>query len=158
GSSCRANGGADQVPRGPSRRRGEGGGRPLEEDKLGVPDECYAEVESPLLSSRQRLDAGIPFLAQADELDDLVDVARVGEVSGEEAVGLVDGQKRAQLGLLQHDPHPLSEPSGRLSGIEAQNCGGTPVAPAVALQDLHGRRLARTVPTEEPDGLALAAL
>ena len=146
---------ADQLPRGAARGRVEARGRLVEEDELRVPDERDAEVETTLLPSRERLDAGVPLLAEADELDHLVDVARVGEVAGEEAVRLADGQERAQLRLLQDDPHPLSEPSRRLAGIEAEHRGVAAVAPAVALEDLDGRRLARAVRPEEPEDLAL---
>ena len=75
--------------------------------RSGIADEGHAEVEPPLLPSRERLQAGVALLAEADEVDDLVDVARVGVVPGEELVRLADVRSGLELGLLQDDADAL---------------------------------------------------
>jgi hypothetical protein len=137
------------------RARIEAGRWLVEEDELGIPDEGDTEVEASLLASRERLHSRVPLLGEADELDDLVHVARVGEVAGEQPVRLAYGQEWAQLRLLEDDAHPFPELARRIAGIEAEHGRASAVALAVALQDLDRRRLARAVRTEEPEHLAL---
>ncbi len=124
----------------------------------GIADERDAEVEPALLPARERLDARIALLAEPDELDHLVDVARARVVAREEPMRLGDGEQRAELGLLEHDADPLSQRARRIAGIVTEDVRLAPVTRAIALEDLDRRRLAGSVRPEQAEDLALGHL
>src|SRR5207248_7038381 len=76
---------ADRLPGGAARAGVEARRRLVEEDQLRIADERKREVESALLSARQRAHAGTGLLGEADELHALVDVARPLVVAAEGA-------------------------------------------------------------------------
>ncbi len=145
---------ADERPGVAARRRVEAGRRLVEEDELGVADERDAEVEPPLLPARERLHLRVALLGQADEVDHLVDVARVPVVAGEDPVHLAHGQDGPELGLLQDDADPLPERPLAAAGVEAEHGDLAAVALPVALEDLDRRRLAGAVRAEQAEDLA----
>src|SRR5439155_27963 len=110
------------------------------EDQIRVADERDAEIEATLLAAGERLDSGVALLAEADELDHLVDVARPLVVAREHPVRLRDGEVRPELRLLQHDADLLAVRGLRAGRIEAEHLDTSPVPRAVALQNLQGRR------------------
>ena len=83
--------------------------RLVEEDELGVADERDAEVEPALLAAGERLHARVALLAEPDELDHLVDVARVRVVAGEQLVRLADREVRATAPTLEDDADALPQ-------------------------------------------------
>ena len=146
----------DHVPRVAARLGIETRRRFVEEEEIGIADEPERHVDPALLSSRQRAEALRAVLAQPDERDRLVDVARVREVASEHADGLTHRVHRIELALLEHEPDPLAPCARRPSGIDAEHrhlAGGTG---AVALEDLDRGGLARAVRAEQPEDLALA--
>ena len=149
---------ADHLPGGPARGRVEPRRRLVEEDEIGVADERDSEVETPLLPARERLDARPPFLLEADELDHLVDVARMGVVAGKEAVDLADRQHGGALGVLQDDADPLSQLPRCVARVVPEHRGLARIPRAVTLQDLDRRRLPGPVRPEEAENLALSNL
>src|SRR4051812_34136811 len=73
---------AHDVPRRAPGRRVEPGRRLVEEDQLGVADEGEREVQAPQLAAAERARVRAGLLGEAGELDDLVDVARIGVEAG----------------------------------------------------------------------------
>ena len=67
-------------------------------------------------------------------------------------------QDGRQLGVLEHDADSLAQRGARVARIEAEHVDLPAVAVAEALEDLHGRRLAGPVRTEQAEDLALAHL
>ncbi len=78
---------ADHLPGCPSRGGIEARGRLVQEHEVGVADEGHAEIEPTLLAAGERLHARVPLLAEPDEVDHLVDVARVRVVARRRAGG-----------------------------------------------------------------------
>ena len=74
----------DQVPRLAPRLGVEAGGRLVEEEQLGVPDQRHPDVEAALLAAGEPAGAGVGLLDQPDQLDRLLDRARLVVVAGEE--------------------------------------------------------------------------
>ena len=112
---------AHELPGVAARGGVEAGRRLVEEDELRVADERDPEVEPPLLPARERLHLRVALLVEADEVDHLVDVARVLVVAGEHPVDLAHRQHRPELRFLQHDADPLAEGALGLAGIEAEH-------------------------------------
>src|SRR5262249_50042344 len=65
-----------------------------------------------------------------------------------------DRQVREELGLLEHDADSFAVRLLGARGVEAEHVDSAAVALAVALEDLHGRRLPRAVRAEQPEDLA----
>src|SRR5262249_51964093 len=110
--------------------------------------------EPPLLPPGQGLHARVALLAEADEVDHLVHVARPAVVPGEEAGRLPHGEIRPELRLLQDDADALPVLAPRACGIEAEDVDASAVALAVTLEDLDRRRLAGAVRAEQSEDLA----
>ena len=123
-------------------------------NELGVADEGDAEVEAALLAPRERLDPRVALLREPDELDHLVDVARARVVPGEHPVHLAHREHGGQLGVLQDDPDLLAKRRAAAPGIEAEHLTSPASRGAVALEDLHRRRLAGAVRPEQAEDLA----
>ncbi len=149
---------ADHVPRRPASRRVETRRRLVEEHEVGVADERRAEVEPPLLTAGERLHFRVALLGKPDELDHLVDVPRLRVVAREHAMHLADGEQRRVLRVLEDDADALAKRGRRVARVVAEHRGNAGVAPAVALEDLDGRRLAGAVRAEEPEDLACGHL
>ena len=146
---------ADHLPRSAARCRVEPGRRLVEEEEIRVADERDAEVEPALLAAGERLHARVLLRGETDELDHLVDVARLLVVAGEHAVRLAHAEVRPELGLLEHDADPLAELGARVLWVVPEHGHLAGVAPSVALEDLDRRRLAGAVRAEQAEDLAL---
>src|SRR5262249_24974971 len=146
---------ADQLPRRAARHWVEARRRLVEKDQVGIAYKGDAEVEPSLLAAGKCLHACIPLGAEPDEADHLVDVARRPVVAGEHPVRLGDGLVRPELRLLEHDADALAVGLLLACRIEAEHVDPAAVALAVALEDLHGRRLAGAVRAEQAEDLAL---
>ena len=150
---------ADRLPGGAARAGVEAGRRLVEEDQLGVADEREPEVEPALLPARERAAAGAGLLGQADDLDDLVHVARALVVAAEDLEALADGQVRVERRGLEDDTDAArATPSGACAGSSAEHLDLAAVALAVALEDLDRGRLAGAVRAEQAEHLAGADL
>ena len=84
---------ADEIPRSAARGRVEPGGRLVEEHELGVPDQRDAEVETPFLPARERLQLRARLVGKSDQLDHLVDVPRPRVVPREHRMHLADREQ-----------------------------------------------------------------
>src|SRR5207249_2992622 len=102
----------------------------------------------------KRLDAVVALRAETDQVDHLVEVARLAVVAGEHAVRLAHREVGPELRLLEHDADPLAVGRLRACGIEAEHVDTAAVALAVALEDLDGRRLAGAIWSEQAEDLA----
>src|SRR5947209_6286964 len=149
---------ADRLPGVAPRDGVEAGGGLVEEDQLRVADEREPEVQAPHLAARELARGGVLLALQADERDDLVGVARVRIQRREVHERLSHADVAVDAGLLQDDPDALAQrpcPAGR---VEAQDAHLPAGAVAIALEDLHRRRLAGAVGAEQAEDLAAADL
>ena len=130
------------------------GGRLVEQQDLGTPDERQREAEPLPLAAGQAPVAGVGRVPEPDEVQQLVGVARVRVERRVLAEGLARPRPHVDAAALEHQPDPGSQlaPAGR--GVQPQHPGGPGVRPAVPLDDLDGRRLARAVRPEERHDLA----
>ena len=129
GSSRKSSSGRPMIPRATSRRR-----------------RWPPESLSP---------AGVALLGQADGLDHLPDVARdAGSTRRSGATASATRQVGQVAGGLQHDAEPRAPVPVAVVRVVAQHLDVPAVALAVALEDLHGRRLAGAVGAEQGDALA----
>jgi hypothetical protein len=145
---------AHGAPGGAARLGIEAGRRLVEEDELRVADEREGEIQPARLPAGQPADADVRALLQADDLDDLLDGARVRVERGPVRDGLADGQVAVHPAALQDDAGALPQgarPPGRIVPEDGDDAAG---AVAVPLEDLDGRRLARAVGSEEAEHLA----
>src|SRR5918996_898953 len=145
---------ADCLPGLPSRGGVEAGGGLVEEDELRVADEREREVEAAELAAGQRANALVPLPRQAHELDDLRRAPRRRVVAGEELDDLPDGEQVVDGGGLEDDADPRAKVAACASRILPEHTHLAGVSLAVALQDLHRRRLARPVRAEKREDLA----
>jgi hypothetical protein len=145
---------ADHVPRRAPRRRVEPGCRLVEEDQLGVADEREGEVQAAQLAAAQRPRVGARLLGEPGELEHLVHVARGGVEARPVRDRLAHGDVPVHAGALQHDAHPHAQLVRALLRVVAEHRDDPARAGAIALEDLHRRRLARAVRAEEAEDLA----
>jgi hypothetical protein len=145
---------AHDVPRGATGGRIEAGRRLVEEDQLGIADQRQSEIEAPALASRQGAQEGVGLLLQAGDRDDLVDVAWVRVHRREVRQRLARRDVAIHPGRLQDDPDPRAQRARALLGVVSEDGHDAAGAVAVALEDLHGRRLAGSVGAEQAEDLA----
>src|SRR5919106_1971450 len=149
---------ADRLPGLPSRGGVEAGGGLVEEDELRVADEREREVEAAELAAGERANALVSLPCQAHELDHLRRAPRRRVVAGEELDDLPHREQVVDGGGLEDDADPRAEVAARASRILPEHAHVAGVSPPVALEDLHGRRLACPVRAEEGEDLAGANL
>ena len=143
----------DQRPELPPRLRVEAGRRLVEEQQRGVADDAERHVEAAPLPTGQRPSARAGLLGQPDQFEHLVHVARIGVVRRLRLHLLAHGQLAVAAARLQHDAQlPLPVPAGRRR-VLAQHPHLAGVAVPVALADLHRRRLAGAVRSEQREDL-----
>ena len=104
----------DHVPGVAPGGRVEAGGRLVEEDQVGVADDPDRDVGAAFLAAGEGADAGVAFVAEADQLDRLVDRPRRLVEAGEEGDRLVHGPERVELALLQDQADAVAPGAGRL--------------------------------------------
>ena len=98
------------------------------------------------------------LLAQADQVDHLPGGPRVRVVAAEQLQHLAHGQLAEVAGGLEHDADPLAEVPPAPLRVEAEHLDLAGVAVPVALEDLHGGRLAGPVRSQQREALALGDL
>jgi len=142
--------------RGPERSAGLGvepGGRLVEEDELGPADDAERDVESPSLPARQRPRAPSGRLCQAHRFDHLVGISGGRVVAGEVRDHLPHGQLGVLRRCLEDDADPGAPLAASLVRVDPQHRHLAGVLAAVALEDLHRRRLACAVGAEQREDL-----
>ena len=145
---------ADHLPGRAAGGRVEAGRRLVEEEQLGIADQRDAEVEPPPLPARERLHERLALLRQADQLEHVIHAAGARVVAAEHPDRLGHGQVRPHRGRLEHDADALPVRALRALGIVPEHPHVAAVAPAVALEDLDGGRLAGAVRPEQAEHLA----
>ena len=150
----------DEIPGAASSRGVEPGGGLVQHEQLRVPDDPEAEVEAPLLATRERLDPASALVSEPDELEHLVHGAGPRVVPGVAGQRLADRQEGLDGQLLEHDAQALAQlPTGRrIGGVVPEHLDPAAVARAEALEDLDRRGLAGTVGPEQGEDLALLHL
>ncbi len=146
---------ADQVPELPPRLGVEAGGRLVEEEQLGPADDPEGHVEPPALAAGELVAAGVALLGQADGLDHLLR-RRAGRGSTRRSGATASATVRSARSLADCSTMPRRARQSRspVVRVVAQHLDVPAVALAVALEDLHGRRLAGAVGAEQGDALA----
>src|SRR5439155_24243 len=109
--------------------RVEAGRRLVEEDQLRVADEREPEVEPTALAAREASDELVALLPEADQLDHLVDRARLRVVAGEEAQVLRDAQRLVHGRGLEHDADPVAPGTACPRRVDAAPLTHSAVAP-----------------------------
>src|SRR4029453_15114665 len=95
---------------------------------------------------------------QADQVDHLPGGPGPRVVGAEQVQDLAHGELAEVAGGLEHDAPPLAEVPAAALGVGAEHLDLPGVAVPVALQDLHGGRLAGPVGPQECEALALGDL
>src|SRR5580704_12871256 len=147
---------AHRLPGRASRLRVKAGRGLVEKDQLRVTDERQREVQSPQLSAGQPAAALVGLLLQPGERKHLLDIARVGVEARPVAQRLARGDVAVDAPRLQHDPDPLAQLDRAVRGVVAEYRDIAARARAVTLENLHGRRLAGPVGTEQAEHLTAA--
>src|SRR6185436_5857429 len=106
------------------------------------------------LTAGQSPDERARLLLEPDRRDHLVDVSRVRVEPGEVPKLFPHGRIALLPAGLQHDADPGLPRQAAVLGIDAQHTRLTAGAVAVTLEDLDRRTLARSVRTEQGEGLA----
>jgi hypothetical protein len=120
-----------------------------------VADHPQGQVQPPLLAAGQGPDLPPRLRGQADQGDDLVDVARGRVVAGVAGQRLADGEVGLDRDVLQHQADLLAQgpAAGPVARVAAEHLGPAGVATAEPLQDLERGRLARAVRPEQREDL-----
>src|SRR5439155_27321345 len=92
-----------------------------EEQPVGVAGEAVPDVEPALLPAGQAAHPLVAFLGETDDLEHLVERARVRVEAAVELDRLRRGQVLVEAGRLEHDPDPGSQPAIGARGIEAEH-------------------------------------
>ena len=135
--------------------RVEPGGRLVQEQQIRVAHQGEGNVELAQLPTRQRAGPGLRLAAQPDLVDGLADIARPGVIPRVSLHQFPDGQFGGHVRGLQDEPDPGPPGQRRMGRIRAQHADVARVPPAVPLQHLHGRGLARAVRAQEREYLAV---
>ena len=137
--------------------RVEPGGRLVQEQQPGVADHPQGQVQPPLLAAGQGPDLPPRLRGQADQGDDLVDVARGRVVAGVAGQRLADREVRLDRDVLQHQADLLAQGAAArpVARVAAEHLGPAGVAAAEPLQDLQRGGLARAVRPEQREDLAV---
>ena len=132
----------------------DSGRRLVEEGDARPADERQREREPLLLATRQSLVGRPRNRPEPDEVDQLVGVARVVVIGGEEPDSALGAHDRVHAATLQHDADPGRELRVIGPGVEPEDPHRAGVGTSVALEGLDGRGLACAVGAEESDDLA----
>ena len=124
----------------------------------GRPIERQGQAEALLLAAGEHLVAGRGGLAQPDQVEQLVGVARRGMEAGVQAEDLAGPGLRIDAAGLEHEADAGPQRGPVPCRVQAQDPNLAAVGAPVALEDLHGRRLAGPVRPEEGKALAAADL
>ena len=129
------------------------GGRLVEDEHLRTPDERQGQAEPLSLAARQEPVARPGDAAQADEVDQLVGVARVRVEASELDQRLAWPGPRVDAAALEHQADPGTQRAPAAGWVRAQDAHPATIRLPVSLDDLDGRRLARAVRPEQRDEL-----
>ena len=126
----------------------------VEEEQVRVPREGDRNVKPSLLAPRELEDAGVPLLLQPDDRDDLVDRSggRIEACVHRNRLG--HREVAVNAGRLEHDADARLQLGTLSTWVDAEHGDVAAVAPPVALEDLHRRRLAGAVGPQQGEHLA----
>ncbi len=145
---------ADQRPHPSTVLRVQAGGGLVEEQDLGTAHDRQCELEAAAFPAGELLDLGAGAVAEAHQLQRLLDRSRQGQRPGPHPGGLGDGETGRQAALLQHDPDPWPDETPRTVGITTEYAHGPGGGRREALEHLNGRGLPGTVGPEQREQLA----
>src|SRR4249920_2759292 len=148
----------DQLPELAAGLRIEAGGRLVEEDQFGPPDNTQRNVQPAGLTAGQLADPRPCLAGQPDQGDRFLGPARRRVERGEVPDDLELGEFRPGAGQLQDDADPGPPRPARPGGVLAHHVDGAVVAAAEPLQDLHRGGLARAIGPEQGEYLAAVDL
>ncbi len=153
GDAVVAQAGDDASRDGPALRVHARGGL-VEDRDLRSPHQGEGEPESLAFAARQPPVAGRGHGPQADQVEELVGVARIGMEPGVLAKTLERTRAHVDATRLEHQAHAGAQRPSARGGVGAEHPDRAPVGRAIALDDLDGRGLARAVRPEQGHDLA----
>src|SRR5262249_39719735 len=112
------------------------------------------KVQPPQLPAGELADPLVGLLLEACQLDHFFDITRPGVEAGPVAQRLPGSHVAVDAPRLEHDPDPAAQLDGPFRRIVPQHGDLSAAALAVALEDLHGGRLAGPVRPQQPEHLA----
>ena len=130
------------------------GRRLVEEDQVGIPNQCERQVEPAPLPARERRGARVAFGVQFDQSDQLVGAATTAVVATVHLEQLADREVVLHAAGLQHDADALAQLTCAAGRVQAEHADLAGAALAIALEDLGGRRLSGAVRAEQAEHLA----
>jgi hypothetical protein len=145
---------SDHLPRLAPGGRVKARRRLVEEQQVGIADQGDRHLQPPLLTAGKTHDPLVPLLAEADDLDHLVDGPATRVKARVHRHRLANGQIRLDAGRLEDNPDPRPQARALRCGIAAEDLHLARVTRAVALEDLDRRRLPGTVRTQQREDLA----
>ena len=153
----------DEVSHLDDLHRVEAAGRLVEDQELRLMDDRLRHADPLAEAVRQGPDRILGDLAEVGDLDDVghppldlrarhaAQLAREGEVVGDRHV-------HVERRVLGQKPDPLADLVRLGDGVDPPDLDRAGARPEIAGEDAQGRRLARSVEPEEPDGLAVVDL
>jgi hypothetical protein len=145
-------GGGQALDRRPGlapRHRVQAGRRLVQEQQLRPADDAQADVDTAALAARQLADPGVGLGGQVDQLQQLADRPRAREQAGVDAQRLPHRQLEVEAGRLQHQADPGPPGPAGAARLAAEHADHAAAGRLVALQQLHGGRLAGPVGAEQ---------
>ena len=128
--------------------------RLIEEQQVRIADQSDRHLQPPLQPTGETHDPLVPLLAEADDLDHLVDGSTAWIQARVHHHRLTNGQIRLDASRLEDDPDPRPKARALRRRVAAENLHFARVTRAVALEDLDRRRLPGTVRTQQRKDLA----
>src|SRR5208283_779731 len=146
--------GDDDVAHRYAARRIHSCGRLVQEGHAGLPDECQRQREPLLFSARQALVRRSRNGSQSDQIDELVRIAGVLVIGGEEPDRPLGAHDRVDAAALEQDADSSRELGVIRPGVEAENAYAAGIGSPEALERLYRRGLSGSVGAQESDDLA----
>src|SRR5204862_4031002 len=129
--------------------RVEAGGRLVEEEQFGPPDDAQRNVQPAGLAAGQLADPRPRLAGQPDQVDRFLGPAGTRVERGEVPDDLEHGELRTGAGQLEHDADPGPPGPARPGRVLAEHVDRAVIAAPEALQDLDRGGLARAVRPEQ---------
>src|SRR5665213_4378474 len=137
----------------PASRRVKASRRFVEKYQIRVADEPDSDVESPLLTSREADHSRVPFLLEANQLDEFLNRSWLGVIAAVHLDRLGDREIPLDAARLQDDAYLGAQLLAVPSGVKAENTHVTAAPRAISLENLDDRRLPSAVRAEQSEDL-----
>src|ERR1039458_3373757 len=121
----------------------------VQKDELRIVDQSQSQRQPLFLTAGKRTVEGIPLFFQLQTLQQLIQVHVAGVERREHLHGFVDAYLLRQVRRLQANPDAVLELLPLPVGIKAENRDLTSRARTQPFQNLHRRRLARAIWSEQ---------